>query len=85
MFISGLVYLSLEAYPISFGGGEDGRGWEGGVAGLPFLAIAVGSLIGSIFMSTIALKIWTPDPAQNKPPEVRLIPMAIGAVMLPIG
>lgn len=52
---------------------------------MPFLAIAVGSLIGSVFMSTVALRIWTPDPTQNKPPEIRLIPMTIGAVALPIG
>ena len=84
-FIYGTIYLFFESYPISF---QEQRGWNGGVGALPFIGIIIGVVIG------VAIITWNSNGRfkqkmianGGKPiPEERLIPMIIGAFLLPIG
>ena len=84
-FIYGTIYLFFESYPISF---QEERGWNGGVGALPFIGIIIGVVIG------VAIIVWNSNGRfkqkmianGGKPiPEERLIPMIIGAFLLPIG
>ena len=83
--IYGILYLFFEAFPISF---SDVRGWTSlGVAGLPFLGILIGVIIGCIFV-TLATRIYFSRQLKLKGkvvPEDRLPPMMIAAVFLPVG
>jgi hypothetical protein len=79
-----VLYLSLEAYPISF---QEVRGWTGGVGSLPFLSLLVGFTIGGVI---IVIQNYGGYARQirekgHAPPEARLPPMMIGAVAFPIG
>lgn len=84
-FIYGMIYLFFEAYPIAF---QEVRGWNGGVGALPFLGITIGVIIG------VAIVVYTSNTRfkqkmianGGKPiPEERLVPMIVGAFLLPIG
>ncbi|MCJ1229926.1 hypothetical protein MMC12_006597 [Toensbergia leucococca] len=83
-FIYGFIYLLFEAYPISF---QEERGYSLGVGALPFIAIGVGVLFGSAFVT------WSTQTRLKHNfhehgkiiPEDRLIPMIVGAALLPIG
>lgn len=84
-FVYGIVYLFFEAYPIAF---QEQRHWNLGVGALPFLGITLGVLIG------VAIIVYTSNTRfkqkmianGGKPiPEERLLPMIIGAILLPIG
>ena len=84
-FIYGILYLFFEAYPIAF---KEVRGWNAGVGALPFLGITIGVIVG------VAIIVYTSNTRfkrkmianGGKPiPEERLIPMIIGAFLLPIG
>ena len=82
--IYGILYLFFEAYPISF---QEERGWNNGVGALPFLGITGGVILGVIIITII-----TKTRFQRKykkhgrvVPEERLIPMIVGAIMLPAG
>ena len=83
-FIYGIIYLLFEAYPVSF---REERGYSLGVSALPFLAIAVGVLAGSIFVAYVTLTTITANFKKNGKldPEDRLIPMMVGGALLPIG
>lgn len=83
--IYGIMYLFIEAYPISF---QEVRGWShAGVAALPFVGIMVGVLMG------VALIIYTTKTRFARKlakhgrvvPEERLLPMMIASVLLPAG
>ncbi|MCJ1370884.1 hypothetical protein MMC20_002098 [Loxospora ochrophaea] len=82
--IYGILYLFFEAYPISF---SEERGWNEGVGALPFIGITIGVVVGAL---CIAYATKTRFAAKVKEhgrvlPEERLIPMIIGAFILPIG
>ncbi|KAB8067974.1 major facilitator superfamily domain-containing protein [Aspergillus leporis] len=83
--VYGIMYLFLEAYPISF---QEIRGWKnGGVAALPFLSILVGVIIGALM---IILNTRTRFARKLKEhghvvPEERLVPMMVASILLPIG
>lgn len=84
-FIYGVLYLFFEAYPIAF---QESRGWNGGVAALPFLGITIGVIIGVGIITYTSHSRYRRKMEENggKPvPEERLIPMIIGAFLLPIG
>lgn len=84
-FIYGVVYLFLEAYPIAF---QEQRHWNLGVGALPFLGITLGVLTGvSIIVYTSQTRFKRKMIANGgKPiPEERLLPMILGAILLPIG
>ena len=82
--IYGILYLFLEAYPISFG---QQRGYNTGVAALPFLAIIVGVVLAVAYVAydsktRYARKLMV---SGKVVPEDRLIPMIVGAFILPAG
>lgn len=79
-----VIYLSFEAFPISF---QEERGWGGGVGSLPFLSLLVGFIIGGIIIVIQNYGGYAKIVHEKgqAPPEARLIPMMIGAVAFPIG
>ena len=83
--IYGILYLFFEAFPVSF---QEVRGWTNkGVAGLPFIGILVGMLLGVILIiyqtkTRFARKLEKHGQAV---PEERLVPMMIASVLLPAG
>ena len=84
-FIYGMIYLFFEAYPIAF---QEERGWNGGVGALPFLGITLGVLCGVtiiVYSSNHRFKRKMMENGGKPIPEERLIPMMIGAFLLPIG
>ena len=83
--IYGILYLFLEAYPVAF---QEVRGWNGGVGSLPFLGITIGVVIGVAIITYTSNTRFKRKMEANggKPiPEERLIPMIVGAFLLPIG
>ena len=83
--IYGILYLFFEAYPIAF---QEARGWNGGVGSLPFLGITIGVVIGVAIITYTSNTRFKRKMEANggKPiPEERLIPMIVGAFLLPIG
>ncbi|KAG0652924.1 Citrinin biosynthesis cluster MFS transporter mrr1, partial [Hyphodiscus hymeniophilus] len=79
-----VLYLSLEAFPISF---QEGRKWEQGIGSLPFLSLTIGFIIGGAIIVIQNYNGYAKIiQAQGQaPPEARLPPMMIGAVVFPIG
>lgn len=83
--IYGILYLFFEAYPISF---QEERGWNDGVGALPFLSIFVGILAGSALVAVntkIRYARLHAESGGHVPPEERLILMAVGGCVLPVG
>lgn len=84
--IYGTLYMLFAAFPIVY---QQERGWNPGVAGLPFLGVLVGML------SAIIYTIWDNNKryinCQSKykngiaPPEARLPPCMLSALTIPIG
>ena len=84
-FIYGILYLFFESYPIAF---QEGRGWNEGVGALPFIGISIGVVIGVAIITYTSQTRFKRKLLANggKPiPEERLVPMIIGAALLPIG
>jgi len=84
-FIYGMIYLFFEAYPIAF---QEERHWNLGVGALPFLGITIGVIIGVAIITYFSQTRYKYKMIANggKPvPEERLIPMIIGAFLLPVG
>ncbi|KAK5017109.1 hypothetical protein LTR39_001722 [Cryomyces antarcticus] len=82
--IYGILYLFVEAYPISY---QEERGWNAGVGALPFIGLVVGVVIGGLLI------VWTTKTrfarklmeAGHVVPEGLLPPMVVGGFMLPAG
>lgn len=81
-FVYGLIYLFFEAYPISFQGH---RGWSAGVASLPFISILIGVFLGCALIALTTKTKLAPDFEKGRNQETRLLLMAIGGIVLPIG
>ncbi len=84
-FIYGILYLFFEAYPIAF---QESRGWNTGVGALPFISITIGVVLGVfiiVYNSNTRFKHKLEANGGKPVPEERLIPMIIGAALLPIG
>lgn len=83
-FVYGILYLTFEAYPISF---EFDRGWSAGIASLPFISLFIGVVLTcgaiGIFSKTWYAKRLIATGKIN--PEDRLPTMIVGSVILPIG
>ncbi|KAJ5891637.1 uncharacterized protein N7473_007865 [Penicillium subrubescens] len=83
-FVYGVMYLTLEVFPIVF---QEIRGWNPLIGSLPFLALLIGVI------SSVGLNIWNQyrynriAKAANGQavPEARLPPMAFGSVFFVIG
>ncbi|ERF72994.1 hypothetical protein EPUS_08851 [Endocarpon pusillum Z07020] len=83
-FTFGMVYLLFVAYPISF---VQQRGFDPVVGALPFIAIIIGIIIGSVSVVYYTLTIMRQKLVQNGQvvPEDRLPPMIVGACLLAVG
>jgi len=82
-FIYGLVYIFNEAFPLVFG---DGHGFNTGEAGLSFLGLVIGPLIGAAF-HFLQERYYLRRVAQNNGkgvPEARMWMGLAGSIMLPI-
>ncbi|KXS94928.1 hypothetical protein AC578_3929 [Pseudocercospora eumusae] len=82
--IYGIIYLFFESFPISF---QQQRGYNLGVGALPFLSVLIGVILGSLTITSITYTRTARIFAQTQAivPEERLIPMILGACVLPIG
>ncbi|KAJ4983452.1 major facilitator superfamily transporter [Stagonosporopsis vannaccii] len=83
--VHGTLFLLFAAYPIVF---QQTRGWEQGIASLPFLAIIVGIMLSLVYVALVDQKRYANVVAKydgNAPPEARLPPAMLGAAALPIG
>jgi MFS family permease len=83
-FVFGLVYLTLEVFPIVF---QENRGYGLVVSTLPFLALFVGVLAAmGINLANQPRYIRLVNENGGKPvPEGRLMPMLVGGVLFAIG
>ncbi|KAH7041326.1 major facilitator superfamily transporter [Microdochium trichocladiopsis] len=80
----GTLYMLFAAFPIVY---QQGRGWSPGVGGLAFLGVAVGMMVAvgyTIWDNRRYAKISDAHDGLA-PPEARLPPALIGAVLLPVG
>lgn len=82
--VYGTLYLLFGAFPIVF---QQTRGWSEGVGALPFLGVAVGMIIATIFI-VLAAPLY--DRVAKKhggiaPPEERLVIAMVGAIAVPVG
>ncbi|OJJ43873.1 hypothetical protein ASPZODRAFT_73588 [Penicilliopsis zonata CBS 506.65] len=83
-FVYGLLFLTLEVFPIVF---EDHRGWSTVVSTLPFLGIFVG-VIFALFVNIANQPRYAKAVAANKGravPEARLPPMILGGALFSTG
>jgi hypothetical protein len=82
--IYGTLYMLFGAFPIVY---EDGRGWNAGVGGLPFLGVAVGTITGAVYVFFDNKRYLRTQEKHNgkAPPEARLPPCMISAMTIPAG
>ncbi|EMD69028.1 hypothetical protein COCSADRAFT_31801 [Bipolaris sorokiniana ND90Pr] len=83
-FCWAVVFLFLSVIPITF---TEKRGWNEGVSGLPYISLAVGTVLGWAahhFQMAKYNKLQA-DPNVRVVPEHRLYGAMFGAVWLPIG
>ncbi|KAL4903411.1 hypothetical protein BDW74DRAFT_179828 [Aspergillus multicolor] len=79
----GTLYLCFGAFPIEF---QRQRGWNLGLAGLPFLGVMVG-MFGAIAYNLLDNKRYIRVQQRHggfAPPEARLPPCFVGSVAIPI-
>lgn len=77
------LYILFTTFSAVF---SDQYGWEGGVVGLSFLGLGIGSLIGQWVFTHFGNKIVRKAIANNTfQPEHRLYLMTMGGVFLPVG
>ncbi|GME33655.1 Major facilitator superfamily [Neofusicoccum parvum] len=83
--VYGILYMLFGAYPIVY---QRERGWTAGIAGLPFLAVAIGMLFALVYTITVEhprfLRILDANHG-SIPPESRLPGTIVGGIALPIG
>ncbi|KXT12764.1 hypothetical protein AC579_677 [Pseudocercospora musae] len=78
----GLLYLLIEIFPFTY---ESERRWTLSVAGLPFLAVVSGVLLGSFVATLFLSNRHTPRLKNCHSPEDLLLAFLVGSVALPIG
>lgn len=83
-FLYGVLYLLFAAYPVAF---HEQRGWNIGVASLPFASFIVGIAMGAGLIAYSTRTNFTRSFRKHGKciPEERLPPMIVGAIGLPIG
>lgn len=83
--VYGVLYLCFVAYPIVF---TQNRGWAPGIAGLAFVGMGTGTLIG-ILCEPLIRRIIDSQPRDPEtgqvPPEATALIMGIGAILTPVG
>ena len=82
--IYGTLYMMFGAFPICF---QEQRGWSQGVGGLAFLGIAIGMTAGVVYTIPENRRYNRVAAKHNgvAPPEARLPPTLIAAILLPVG
>jgi len=84
--IYGILYMLFGAFPIVY---RQGRGWNEGIGGLPFVAVAIG-----VFLAITYVIVYDNKAYMNKvqasgkgytTPEARLPMCIVGGIALPIG
>jgi len=81
--VYGILYLSLTLYPFAF---HITRGWAPLVASLPFLGVLLGIMVACVIIG--AHSVWHGKRLQAgavMAPEDRLLPVILGAILLPAG
>jgi multidrug resistance protein len=82
--VYGTLYLLFGAFPIVF---QQTRGWSEGVGALPFLGVAVGMLLATLFI-IVSAPLYARVAKKHggiAPPEERLVIAMVGAAAVPIG
>lgn len=85
--IFGAMYLMFAAFPIVFQS-PIGYAFPPGVGGLAFLGIGAGMIIALVYMlfaNKQYVRVAQASPGGRAPPETRLLPARLGAVMVPVG
>jgi hypothetical protein len=84
--IYGILYMLFGAFPIVY---RQGRGWNEGISGLPFVAVAIGVLLAITYVIVVDNKQYMKKvQASGKgytTPEARLPMCLVGGIALPIG
>ena len=82
--VYGTLYLTFAAFPIVY---QQARHWSQGIGGLAFVGVAVGMVLG-IMLTVYDNQRYNRAAAKNggaAPPEERLPPTMVGAIVLPVG
>ena len=82
--VYGTLYLTFAAFPIVY---QNARHWSQGGGGLAFIGVAVGMVLG-IMLTVYDNQRYNRAAAKHggaAPPEERLPPTMVGAVVLPVG
>jgi multidrug resistance protein len=84
--IYGILYMLFGAFPIVY---RQGRGWNEGISGLPFVAVAVGVLLALVYVIVFDNKMYMKKVKASgvgyTTPEARLPMCIVGGIALPIG
>ncbi|KAF1956055.1 benomyl/methotrexate resistance protein [Byssothecium circinans] len=84
--IYGTLYMLFGAFPIVY---RTGRGWNQGIAGLPFIGVAIGMFAAVaytiLYDNKRYLKCIERSEGGFAAPEDRLPPSILGAITLPVG
>jgi multidrug resistance protein len=84
--IYGILYMLFGAFPIVY---RIGRGWNEGIGGLPFVAVAVGVILAITYVIAIDSKMYNKKVKESgrgfAAPEARLPMCIVGGIALPIG
>jgi len=84
--VYGILYMLFDAYPIVYG---QYRGWNQGLSGLPFIAVAIGILAAILYVVLYDNKQYQEKSKESGngyvSPEARLPMCIVGAIALPIG
>jgi hypothetical protein len=83
-FAWAVTFLFLSVIPITF---QEKRGWNDGIAGLPYLSLAIGTTIGfaANFLQIRKYKAIMESNDRRITPESRLYGAMWGAIWLPVG
>ncbi|EME88944.1 uncharacterized protein MYCFIDRAFT_27353, partial [Pseudocercospora fijiensis CIRAD86] len=77
-----LLYLLVEIFPFTY---ESERRWTSSAAGLPFIAVISGVLLGSLVASLFLANRYTPRLKKYHSPEDLFLTFLVGSAALPIG
>ncbi|KAH8727552.1 major facilitator superfamily domain-containing protein [Phaeosphaeriaceae sp. PMI808] len=84
--IYGILYMLFGAFPIVY---RVGRGWNEGISGLPFVAVAIGVLLAITYVILYDNKAYMKKVKASgvgyTTPEARLPMCIVGGIALPIG
>ncbi|KAF2748102.1 MFS multidrug transporter-like protein [Sporormia fimetaria CBS 119925] len=84
--VYGILYMLFGAFPIVY---RLGRGWNAGIAGLPFIGLAIGMIFALAYVilydNPRYVRCIKNSPTGVATPEDRLPGAMVGAVVLPVG